>query len=92
MEVVSVSMPVLIVPDTRYSESVLLIIGTNVIRYFKGKNLEIVCSPGREAFSALSSAQTVTLNSLLKRPVTLRPFETRTVTGKVHGACLFLQP
>ena len=34
---ISVSAPVLVLPDTKYSETIPLIIGNNVIRYFKGQ-------------------------------------------------------
>ena len=34
---ISVSARVLVLPDTKYSETIPLIIGNNVIRYFKGQ-------------------------------------------------------
>ena len=80
-----VSAPVLVVPDTKYSESIPLIIGTNVIRYFKGQVDKDISAPWQEAFSAIRDVQNVPVKSFSNKTVVIRPFETRTVTGYVRG-------
>ena len=81
----SISAPVLVVPDTKYSESIPLIIGTNVIRYFKGQVDKDISAPWQEAFSAIRDVQNVPVKSFSNKTVVIRPFETRTVTGYVRG-------
>lgn len=66
--------PVLIVSNTRYSESVPLIVGTNVIRFLKNTSSSgKIESPWEEAFSSLSNIQVVPVRSNLKKSVTLQP-------------------
>ena len=82
---ISVSAPVLVLPDTKYSETIPLIIGNNVIRYFKGHVDEDISAHWQDAFS-------VPVKSFIKKPVVIRPFESLLlrVAYLVLDLCLFV--
>ena len=80
------SVPVLIVNDTDYSVSVPLIIGTNVISYFKRNgDWEVPQgSPWYQAFSSLLDDRPFPVKLNGKRSVILKLSESRTISGFVR--------
>lgn len=81
----SVSVPVLIVPVTRYSASVPLILGTNVLQHFKASaSSHEIPSVWEEAFSTISHSHSIPVKANCYKAVVIRPYETRTITGRVR--------
>ena len=74
----------LLVPDTEYNRTVLLIVGTNVIRQFKDypSNSKEVPEAWQAAFFSISDSQVGRVKSTTK--LTLQPREIKTVTGFVR--------
>ena len=80
-----VSVPVLIVPDTRYSASVPLILGTNVLHHFKASALSgELPSVWEEVFSAIAHTHSIPVKAYCYKAIVVRPYETRTTTGSVR--------
>lgn len=83
----SVSVPVLIVPDTSYTEMIPLIIGTNVTSYFKravGEDMKLP-APWSNVFSSMPESHSVPVKAFINRPVYIQPFQVCTVPGIVRG-------
>ena len=81
-----VSVPVLIVPDTKYSASVPVIVGTNVLNFFKtSAPNDKVPVEWSDVFSILSSVHCLPVRCLGDTSIKIPPFETRTVMGKVRN-------
>ena len=75
--------PVLVVPTTGYSGQVPMIVGTNIIGHLR-RNVSdhsSISSAWSNAFTALSCSQTKLVKSTNKKPIILKPNETRTLTG-----------
>lgn len=81
----SFSVPVLIVPDTKYSTSVPMIVGTNVLTHVRSSGVSGFPSAFQNAFASLAGDHTVPVTSMNERVVVVKPFETATVTGKVRS-------
>jgi hypothetical protein len=79
---------VLIVPDTSYSKSIPLIIGTNVTSHYKRciTTSESVPSPWDEVFSSIPDNTAVQVKAFINRPMYIQPFQVCTVPGIVHGS------
>lgn len=85
VEVDSITVPVLITRDTKYSESVPLILGMNVISHFKSVGCDsFLSSEWQMAFGSVAVANSVNVRSFSRRPVIIKPFETKTVSGIVR--------
>ena len=81
-----VSVPVLIVQDTKYSSTVPVIIGTNVLNFFKTTApSDKVPVEWSDVFSVLSSVHCLPVRCLGDMNIRIQPFETRTVMGKVRN-------
>jgi hypothetical protein len=81
----TIIVPVLIVPDTDYSFTVPVIVGTNIIRHFQNiSSGEEIPSCWQQAFSAISCIHSVPVKAYNHRPITIQPYQTHTVTGKVR--------
>ena len=82
-----VAVPILIVPTTGYSGQVPLIVGTNVIGRLRScvSDNSHISSAWNNAFIALSCSQTKLVKSTNKKPVILKPNETRILTGLVRN-------
>ncbi|MCG8094292.1 MAG: DDE-type integrase/transposase/recombinase [Candidatus Thiodiazotropha endolucinida] len=87
VEHIPLVVPVLVVPTTRYSGQVPLIVGTNIIGSLREDVASDpnISSAWNNAFSALSYSQTRFVKSTNKTPVILKPNETRTLTGLVRN-------
>ena len=78
--------PVLIVQDKQYPGQVPVIIGTNVIGRFKLlSDYAIVPDQWNIAFDALQDNAVGTVKSTNRRPITIKPMESRIITGSVRN-------
>lgn len=78
--------PVLIVQDEQYPGQVPVIIGTNVIGRFKLLSDDaIVPDQWNLAFDALQDNSVGTVKSTNRRPITIKPMESRIITGSVRN-------
>ncbi|XP_053402719.1 uncharacterized protein LOC128558007 [Mercenaria mercenaria] len=80
----SVTTLFLVVPTTEYRHNVPVLIGTNVIRELKENNIEAEDTPDvwKSAFMSVGSASVGIVTST--QPVTLKPMESRTISGFVR--------
>lgn len=86
LESSDITVPVLVVPDTDYSARVPLLVGTNVIRHLHTHSIQTnVPSCWQQAFSAISCVQSVPVKAFIRKPFTIKPYQTCTVTGKVRN-------
>ena len=86
-----VCVPILVVPTTGYSGQVPMIVGTNIIGRLRC-NVSYhssISSAWSNAFTALSCSQTKLVKSTNKKPIILKPNETRTLTGLVRNPSQF---
>ncbi|XP_053390373.1 uncharacterized protein LOC128553268 [Mercenaria mercenaria] len=80
----SVTTLFLVVPTTEYHHNVPVLIGTNVIRELKENNIESEDTPDvwKSALMSVGSASVGIVTST--QPVTLKPMESRTISGFVR--------
>ena len=82
----SVSTPVLVVPDTKYSSSVPVVIGTNVLNHLRSSTDQSdTPEVWQQAFSVLSHCHTVPVRSINRKAFTIPANSFYTVTGKVRN-------
>ena len=86
-----VCVPILVVPTTGYSGQVPMIVGTNIIGRLRCNvsDHSSISSAWSNAFTALSCSQTKLVKSTNKKPIILKPNETRTLTGLVRNPSQF---
>ena len=82
-----VCVPIRVVPTTGYSGQVPMIVGTNIIGRLRCNvsDHSSISSAWSNAFTALSCSQTKLVKSTNKKPIILKPNETRTLTGLVRN-------
>ncbi|XP_053375743.1 uncharacterized protein LOC123535477 isoform X2 [Mercenaria mercenaria] len=73
------SVPVLIVPDTRYS-SVPMIVGTNVVTHVRSSGVSGFPAALQNAFASLAGDHIVPVTSMNEKVIVVKPFETTTIT------------
>lgn len=80
----TITVPVLITPDTVYSSTVPVLVGT--IRHFCISDYQNnVPDCWQQAFLAISCVLSASVKAFTYKPITVKPFKTCTVTGKVRG-------
>ena len=78
--------PVLIVQDKQYPGQVPVIIGTNVIARFRALSCEQAVPEAWDiAFQSLQDNAVGTVKSTNRRPITIRPMESKVITGSVRN-------
>lgn len=78
----TITIPLLVVPDTEYNQKVPIIIGTNVIRLFRNTEFAgMVPEAWQNAFVTLFDYSGVPVRSTNRRPIILRPNEMKTIHG-----------
>ena len=84
LKIQSVFAPVLITRDTAFSRKIPVIVGMNVIRelYRGADENDDISGSWQQVFSAISMRQTAVVTTT--KPITLKPMETRTITGFVR--------
>lgn len=81
----NVSVPILIVPDTEYSQTVPLIVGTNILNFLKSSGLEGLPSTLSDTLASLPGEHTTPVTLLHQRTFVVKPYETTTIEGKVRN-------
>lgn len=81
----TISVPILIVPDTDYSLTVPFIVGTNILNYLKSSGTEGLPSPLSDTLDSLPGEHTTPVTLLHQRTIIVRPYETITLDGKVRN-------
>lgn len=78
--------PVLVMPTTRYSAAVPVVVGTNVIRLYKEKCQDASAIPPAwgTSFTILERGSVGIVKSTNEREIAIRPMETITITGFVR--------
>jgi len=87
LEIEAVTVPVLVVPSTRYSATVPVIVGTNVLNYVKkslGKNTELP-GPWNNVLSMFTDTRVIPVKVFHQRAIIVKPYETRSITGMVRN-------
>ena len=78
--------PVLIVQDKQYPGQVPVIIGTNAIGRFKTLSCDISVPDAWDiAFESLQDSAVGTVKSTNRRPITIKPMESRVIAGSVRN-------
>lgn len=82
--------PVLVVPTTKYSGQVPVIVGTNIIGELMGHAQDgDLPDAWATAFSAFTCCDTKFVKSTNKKPIILKPYESMTISGMVRGTAQF---
>lgn len=80
----SVFIPILVVPDTEYRQSVPGVIGTNVLRRCNSSDDSSKADPFRLALDALKCVNLISVKSTSKTPIIIQPNQVATVSGFVR--------